>query len=154
MTPEQENKTEHELNESKHPDDFNFWRTYNTYCALLFNIQLAIINLQHGALNGKYCWTYQKQIIWSFITKKKLSPSTSLSSPPPGPPNIQFTITIDETPITRVKKIKKKTNPWNRYCWTTQFHTTCWTNHQEMQISLQQINPLSKPHSKWSSKIT
>ena len=84
--------TEHELNESKYADDFNFWRTHKNYFTLLVNIQLAIINLQIWCSKWQISLNISKTNYMIFYDKKKLPP----------PPNIQ--VIIDEMPLTRVKE--------------------------------------------------
>ena len=68
----------------------------------------------------------------------------------PPPANIQFT--IDETSLTGVKKEKI------RILGIVIAEQISFTQHvevhYEMQTSLQQINPLSKPNSKCSSTMT
>ena len=92
MSDEEENTTEHELNESKYADDFNFWRTHKNYFTLLINIQLANINLQIWRSKLQISLNISKTYCMIFYDKKKL----------PSPSDIQ--VTIDEIPLTIVKE--------------------------------------------------
>ena len=54
MTAEEENTTEHELNESKYADDFTSWRTHPTSNHSLTNMVLRIANIVEHIKNKLY----------------------------------------------------------------------------------------------------
>ena len=120
------NTTEHESNESKYADNFNFSRTHRNYFTLLVNIQLSITNLQIWCSKWQILSNISKKYYLIFYDKKKLPP----------PPDIS--VTIDQTPLARVKE--KRTLGIVTDWWTTQLHTTYWTNHLECRSAYNRLN--------------
>ena len=92
MTLEEPEQTPEILTESKHADNFKFWRTKTDFYNLLIQIQIATINHQTWCLKYWQIWiNISKTNYIIFYDKKKLSP----------PPSIP--VTINWSSLTKVK---------------------------------------------------